>query len=136
MRWTEPSEPQPIERVVRTGWHGITQGWSAAPEVWDSSERCQALLMESIGLVGAALCGGIAHRFEIDGQGQGVSVILMQLDFHATLRTFPGGIYFAGIFSTENPLKGLEYLNVQLQGVNATISIAQRWASMSKSAAV
>lgn len=97
------------------GRHAILEGFNADAKVLNDLRKMTVLLQEACEAAGATILDVVSHQFN----PQGVTVVCLLAESHASIHTYPEhGIYMADIFTcgSVEPHKAVEVLKQRLGG--------------------
>lgn len=113
-----------ILMVSRLGRHAILDGSGVAADKLDSVLYLEAILRSACRAAGATVLKTAVHKF----QPQGVTVLCLLAESHASIHTYPEhGVYMADIFTCGDldPQPAVDLLRQQLGG-EAQLTIISR----------
>lgn len=119
-----PSEFVPVGAF--SGKHVLAELDGIDPNLLDDEEFLRTTLASSLAEAGATVCEVIAHRF----QPQGVTVLAMLAESHASIHTYPElGTTFVDVFTCgerADPQEAVRLLATALGTESVTMSTVQR----------
>ncbi|PXY28068.1 adenosylmethionine decarboxylase [Prauserella muralis] len=119
-----PSEFVPVGAF--SGRHVLAELDGVDPNLLDDADFLRATLASTLTAAGATVCDVIAHQFE----PQGVTVLAMLAESHASIHTYPElGTTFVDVFTCgerADPQQAVHLLADALGTDSVTMSVVQR----------